>query len=52
MLGKKGGHAKDAKKHRGSSIERAYKAQILKFCAQPGSAIVFEVLVQHAYMHR
>jgi len=52
MPGKKGGHARDAKKHGGSSIEGAYKAQILKFRVQPGSKVVSQVPVQHAYMYR
>ena len=47
----RGGHARDAMKHGGSSITGSYKAKVLKFCFNR-AGIVSGVLVQHAYMHR
>jgi len=51
MLGKQGGHARDAKKYK-SSVDSDYKAQIIQFHVKPGSSVVTEVRVQHAYMMR
>ena len=56
MSGKRGGHAKDTMKHRGSSsVDGAWKAKILQFrfsVSTGGSAVVSEVLVQHAYQYQ
>jgi hypothetical protein len=52
MPGKQGGHARDAKKHKNSSVDGDYKARILQFRVKPGSSVVSEVRVQHAYMMR
>ena len=49
--GNRGGHARDAMRHGGSSIARSYKAKVLKFRFSR-AGIVFGVFVQHAYMHR
>lgn len=51
--GRNGGHAKDSKKHGGSSsMDRSYKARVVKFRLSVGSNTVSKVLVQHAYMWR
>lgn len=50
MPGTRGGHARDALKHGGSSIRGSYKARVLKF--QIRSGCVSLVLVEHAYMRR
>ena len=52
MPGKRGGHAKDARKHGGSNVEGSYKARILQFRLNACSTVVEEIRVQHAYMHR
>lgn len=52
MPGKRGGHAKDARKHGGSNVEGSYKARVLQFRLNVGSTVVEEIRVQHAYMHR
>ena len=51
--GRNGGHAKDSKKHGGSSsMDGSYKAKVVKFKLSERSDTVSEVLVQHAYMWR
>ena len=50
MPGTRGGHAKDALKHGGSSIRGSYKAKVLKFRIRCGR--VSSVLVEHASMRR
>ena len=52
MPGKKGGHAKDARKHGGSSVHGSYKAQVLGFRFNVNSTVVTEIRVRHAYMQR
>ena len=51
-FGRRGGHARDAVKHGGNSIDGTYKAKILQFCFNSNSHVVSEVKVQHAYMYR
>ena len=50
MPGKRGRHAKDARKHGGSSVHGSYKAQVLGFCFNANSTVVTEIRVRHAYM--
>ena len=53
IAGRNGGHAKDSKKHGGSSsMDGSYKARVVKFRLSVGSNTVSKVLVQHAYMWR
>jgi len=52
MPGKRGGHAKDARKHGGSSIEGSYKARVSEFRMNANSTVVEQIQVQHAYMHQ
>jgi len=52
LPGRRGGHARDAIRHGGNSIDGAYKAKILQFRFNSNSHVVSEVKVQHAYMYR
>ena len=52
ILEKHGGHARDAKKHKNSSVDGDYKARILQFRVKLGLSVVTEVRVQHVYMMR
>ena len=53
LVGRNGRHAKDSKKHGGSSsMDGSYKAKVVKFRLSDRSDTVSEVLVQHAYMWR
>lgn len=52
QLSEKGGHAQDARRHSGTSLTWVYKARVLKFKAGRGSSNAYQILVQHAYMHR
>lgn len=46
-----GGHANDSKKHGGnSSVDKCYKAKVLKFRLSLGFKKILQVLVQHAHM--
>jgi hypothetical protein len=49
MPGKRGGHARDARRHGGCSVEGTYKAQVLQFHVT--STAISRIQVQHAYMH-
>jgi hypothetical protein len=52
MPGKRGGHAKDVRKHGGSSVHGSYKAQVLGFRFNANSTVVTKIRVRHAYMQR
>jgi hypothetical protein len=52
MLGKTGGHAKDATKHGGAGIAGCYKAKVIDFRLSHGMKSIVVVQVQHAYMRR
>ncbi|KAG0596266.1 hypothetical protein M758_UG238500 [Ceratodon purpureus] len=52
MPGKRGGHAKDARKHGGSSVYGSFKAQVLGFRFNANSTAVTKIRVRHAYTQR